>query len=155
MTGSPLRYVVDASVGVSLIIAGELSDRAYGLFAHLAADPPAQFYVPDLFYVECTNVLWKQLRWAGYPAAQARGDLKNLGSLALRRVSTAELMIGAFDIAAAQNITAYDACYAALSQRVKAPLVTADAKLARALSRAGYQVEWLGELDVPPLPAES
>ena len=155
MTGAPLRYVVDAGVGVSLVIAGELSDRAYALFAHLAADPPAQFYVPDLFYIECTNVLWKQLRWGGYPAAQARGDLKNLGSLALRRVSTAELMTGAFDIAAAQKITAYDACYVALSQRVKAPLVTTDAKLARALARAGYPVEWLGELNIPPLTVES
>jgi len=150
--GLPLRYVVDAGVGVSLVITGQFSNQAQALFAHLTTNPPAQLYVPDLFYIECTNVLWKQLRWAGYPTLQARGDLKNISALALRNVSTAELMVGAFEIAAAHNISAYDACYVALSQQVRAPLITADAKLVRTLAQTHYKVEWLGALNIPPLP---
>jgi hypothetical protein len=38
----------------------------------LAAGPPARFFVPDLFYVECANSLWKYVRRHGYPAETAR-----------------------------------------------------------------------------------
>jgi hypothetical protein len=32
----------------------------------LAQDPPASFFVPDLFYIECTNILWKYVRHFGF-----------------------------------------------------------------------------------------
>ena len=59
MTQSPLCYVVDASVGIKLFVEEEFSEQAHALFSCLAADPPAELYVPDLFYIECTNILLK------------------------------------------------------------------------------------------------
>jgi predicted nucleic acid-binding protein len=151
----PLRCVVDASVGIKLFLAEALSERADALFLHLAADPPAQIFVPDLFYIECANILWKHTRRSGFPVDKARKALADLGALALRRLPTAELMTGALDVAVQEAITAYDACYVALARRLSAPMVTADEKLARALGKASYDVHWLGEFPIPPVPASS
>ncbi len=151
MSDAPVRCVIDASVGVKLFIGGDLSDKADALLAHLTADPPAQFFVPDLFYVECANVLWKHIRWADYSVERARDDLKSLSALALQCVSNADLLTETIKIAAEENISAYDACYVALAQREKIPLVTADEKLARALAKSKYDAQWLGKFNIPPL----
>jgi predicted nucleic acid-binding protein len=147
-----IACVVDASVGIKLFLAEELSDRADALFAHLAADPPGQFSVPDLFYIECANILWKHTRRSGYPTEKARKALTDLGQLALKRYPTADLAAQALDIAVDKSITAYDACYVALGLTLSVPFVTADERLARGLSEAKYQVHWLGDFSIPTVP---
>ena len=72
-----------------------------------------------------------------------------LKALALQRVAIPELVNEALDIAIAQSISAYDACYVELSNRLKVPLVTADSKLIRALEGKTYQV--LSLTTFPPL----
>lgn len=64
--------VVDASIGIKLFLREPLSDATHILFTYLAEDPPARLFVPDLFFVECTNILWKYARRFGYPAANAK-----------------------------------------------------------------------------------
>jgi predicted nucleic acid-binding protein len=146
----PLRLVIDASVGVKLFLREALSDRAEALFAHLASDPPAQLYVPDLFFVECANILWKYVRRFGYPIDHASQDVLDLQRLKLRSVSTAELVTDALHIGLEHSLTAYDASYVALAQRLRVPLITADERLAQALHGTPYDVHWLGDYSVPP-----
>ncbi len=153
MSDGRLRCVVDASVGIKVFVVEPLSDRADALFAHLAANPAAQFYVPDLFFVECANILWKYVRRYGYNAGDALRDSSNLVNLALHSISTADLMPRALELALAHDITAYDACYAALAERLDLPLVTADQALVRKLAAAPPVVRWLGDYFVPPPPA--
>lgn len=155
MTTAPLRCVVDASVGIKLFLAEALSDRADALFLHLAADPPAQIFVPDSFYIECANILWKHMRRSGYPSDQARKALGDLSALALRSVPTVELMKDALEVGVQETITAYDACYVALARRLGVSAVTADEKLARALAGVSYDVHWLGDFPIPSLPSGS
>jgi predicted nucleic acid-binding protein len=152
MTAARLECVVDASVGIKLFIEEPFSDKADTLFAHLAADPPALLVVPDLFYIECVNILWKHVRRFGYPATAAQKDLVSLGKLSLHSTSTASLMADALRLAVAQGITAYDACYVALAQQFGVPCVTADEKLVRLLASASYNVRWLGDFVIPPIP---
>lgn len=140
-----LDCVVDASVGIKLFLVESLSDRADVLFAHLAKEPPAQFYVPDLFFVECTNILWKYVQRHGYPAQSAEQDVADLLRLPLQPVSARELVRDALAIAVAHKITAYDATYVALSRRLSLPLVTADESLVRRLAGGPMDVRWLGE----------
>jgi predicted nucleic acid-binding protein len=147
--------VVDASVGIKLFLAEDLSDRADALFAHLAADPPGQFSVPDLFYIECANILWKHTRRSAYPTDKARKALTDLNGLALKHFPTADLAAQALDLAVQKAITAYDACYVALALRLAVPFVTADEKLARALSSTKYQVRWLGDFPIPTVPPQA
>ena len=131
--------IVDASVGIKLFLAEDGSDEAHHLFAELAAEPPSRFYVPDLFFVECGNILWKYVRHFGYPADNARQDVADLQALKLQTVSTADLLTPAFELAIQYDLTAYDACYAALAQQLSLPLITADAPLLRKLAGSGIE----------------
>ena len=142
MTGD---CVVDASVGIKLFLAEEDSDAADALFAQLAQLPPARFYVPDLFYSECANILWKYVRRFGYPAGNARQDVADLLALRLQTVSTADVLAPALALALQYDITAYDACYAALAQQLDLPLITADSPLRRKLAGSGIAIHILGE----------
>ena len=152
MTTTRLECVVDASVGIKLFVNEPLSDKVDALFAHLAADPPALLAVPDLFYIECANILWKHVRRFDYSATAAQKDLADLGKLSLHSISTSSLMAGALTIAIAHGVTAYDACYIALAQQLGTPCVTADEKLASLLAPTSYNVRWLGDFDIPSLP---
>jgi predicted nucleic acid-binding protein len=145
--------VVDASVGIKLVIEEDLTDKAEALFLFLAADPPARFYVPDLFYIECGNILWKQVRRFGYPLDQAREALAELHALALRSTPTKELLLNSLEVAAEHGVTAYDASYVALAEGLAVPLVTADEKLVRTLAETPHQVHWLGDFPTPPVSA--
>ena len=140
-----LDCVVDASVGIKLFLVEPLADRADTLFASLTATPPGRLYVPDLFYVECTNVLWKYVRRFGYSPEVARQDVADLVRLPLQVASTADLAEAALALALEYGATAYDAAYAALAQELSLPLVTADEALVRRLDGTGLDARWLGE----------
>jgi predicted nucleic acid-binding protein len=144
MSVAPGACVVDASVGIKLFLDEPLWNQAHTLFAGLTADPPASLHVPDLFYIECTNILWKYVRRGDCPAEIALANLADLGELLLHATATADLMEDALALAVEYNITAYDACYAALAQRLNLPLVTADAVLCKTIPWA----VWLGDIDI-------
>jgi len=137
--------VVDASVGIKLFVDEELSDRAAELFEGLAWEPPLHLYVPDLFYLECGNILWKYVRRFDYPTAQARESLSSLGALALQRLSDSLLVEESLDLALARGISVYDASYVTLAQHLDVPFVTADERLVRKLEGSGIEIRWLGE----------
>ena len=145
MTQSPMRYVVDASVGIKLFVEEEFSEQAHALFSHLVADPSAELYIPDLFYIECTNILLKYTRRFGRSHEDSQADLADLGRLALRITSTADLMERSLSLAKKLDLSAYEACYAVLAQQLEIPLVTADPPLAGKLNSAVF----LGDLDIP------
>ncbi|MGB7440854.1 MAG: type II toxin-antitoxin system VapC family toxin [Coleofasciculaceae cyanobacterium] len=75
-----------------------------------------------------------------------------MSALSLQRTSTAELMIDALRIGLAHEISAYDACYVALSQRLVVPMLTADQKLVRKLANTSYMVCYLEDFAIPELP---
>jgi predicted nucleic acid-binding protein len=138
--------VIDASVGIKLFVEEEYSDRADWLFGRLATSPPARFYVPDLFYAECANILWKYTCRFDYPVKNAQQDVKDLRALALRTVSTADLIEPALNLALTYNLTAYDASYAALAQLLNLPLVTAYEPFQRNLGGSNIAVQLLADL---------
>ena len=137
-------YVVDASVGIKLFVEEELSDAAHALFALLKHERPVRLVVPDLFYIECTNILWKYHQRFGLSRADAEVAVDQLGQLLLHSTPTAALTADALSLAITHGITAYDAAYIALAQRLAIPLVTADAALMRKLAGAPFDLRWLG-----------
>jgi predicted nucleic acid-binding protein len=146
-TGYPASFdcVVDASVGIKLFVIEPLSERVDALFAHLADDLPGRFYVPDLFFVECTNILWKYVQRFGYPADAARQDVADLTRLPLQVVPTAALAEAALELSIQHGSTAYDSAYIALARHLSLPLVTADEALARRYENTGLDVRFLGD----------
>ncbi len=130
------RFVVDASVGIKLFVNEPDSQKAFGLFARLTESPPVELFVPDLFFIECTNILLKYSRRFGRSLKQSQADLDDLGALALKSVSTADLMKESLKLASKTNLTAYDACYAVLAKQLNIPLVTADEPVAKSVKWA-------------------
>ncbi|NES94432.1 MAG: type II toxin-antitoxin system VapC family toxin [Desertifilum sp. SIO1I2] len=155
---TPLRCVIDASVGIKRFIPDPLTPKVYQLFAHLAI-PQTEFFIPDLFYIETANIFWKYVRAGLYAAADVPADLATLKTFPVQVVSMAELMEEAVNIAIAKRcckqiacgISAYDASYVALSQRVSAPVLTLDRRLVNALAIASYDVRLFMDFSVPPL----
>ncbi len=134
------RYVIDASTAIKLFLEDPLSDRANDLFNLLTTELPVEFYVPDLFFIECTNMLWKYVRWGGLNLEVAQEDLVDLASLGLHVTATADLMAASLELAVRHSISAYDACYLALATHYNATLITADEKLAKVMP----EIVWLG-----------
>jgi predicted nucleic acid-binding protein len=135
--------VVDASVGIKLFLVEAYSERARALFAHLADPLPAQFFVPDLFFVECTNILWKYVRRFGYPPQSAQPDVADLVCVPVQAVPTGALVESALKLALDHGLTAYDASYVALAVRLALPLVTADERLIQSLEGVRLDVRSL------------
>lgn len=118
--------VVDASV-----LANALADDGTdGLAARRHLTGAGDLVAPDLIDVETTAVLRK--RWiAGDLSDQRFSDaIDDLEELELTRYPALPLMRRAFELRA--NVTAYDAAYVALAERLGCALVTADRRLAAA-----------------------
>lgn len=147
--------VVDTNIVLKLYFEQDGSGKARALFALLDSDGDALFYVPDLFYAECTNAFWNYARLGTYTAKEAREDLAELLALRLRVVPTADLSAQALDLALKYRVSGYDACYVALANRVHAPLITADEKLVRSLAGTEYPVHSLATFDIPPSAPEA
>jgi len=148
---TPLRCVIDASVGIKQFVPDPLSSKVDQLFAHLTI-AQTEFFIPDLFFIETANILWKYVRAGLYSVADIPADLASLKSLSLQVVSNAELMEEAVNIAVAYGISAYDASYVALAHRVSAPLLTLDKRLVNTLATAPYDVRLFTNFSIPSLP---
>lgn len=146
----PLRCVLDTSVSIKQFIDDPLTPKVNQLLDHVNL-PQTEIFIPDLFYIESTSVLWKYVRAGLYSTVEVQTDLANLKALPLKVVSTAVLMESAFEIAVSAAISAYDASYVALSERVKAPLLTLDRKLIKAIAATSYNVIYFADFSVPDL----
>lgn len=138
--------VIDASVGIKLFLIEEGTAQANQLFQLLSREISPRFFVPDLFYIECANILWKYVSRFAYPLQKAQQDLKDLLDLAIYNISTVDLVVDALGLASTANITAYDACYAVLAENLDAVLVTADAEMIRKLAQSNTKTKYLMDL---------
>lgn len=150
MTGS-FKCVVDASVGIKKFIIEPLTPKVDQLFAHFD-DSNACLYVPDLFYVECTNILWKYIRSGLYDSEEAQANLADLKLLRFSPTPTADIFQEALPLSVAHGISAYDACYVVLSQQNRVPLLTQDQRLVNALGDTDFDVQLFSDFLVPPVP---
>ncbi len=154
MMDVPIHCVVDASVAIKLFVDEEYSVRCHALFAHLGANPDTRFFVPPLFYPECANILWKYARRNECTKSYAEESLARLTALAINRLDTAVLTADALTIALANDISVYDACYVAAARQCRAPLLTADERLAGTIAGTEAAVLVIGAVDIPPCAVE-
>ncbi len=115
--------VVDASVLASALA----DDGPDGTSARNRLTNADELIAPDLIDVETTAVLRK--RWiAGDLSDQRFSDaISDLEDLELTRHPTLPLMRRAFELRS--NVTAHDAAYVALGERLGCSLLTADQRL--------------------------
>ncbi|MFY9951582.1 MAG: type II toxin-antitoxin system VapC family toxin [Candidatus Sulfotelmatobacter sp.] len=138
-------FVLDASVAVKWVIpsANEaLSAQSLRLLRRYVAGE-IDFVVPDIFWAEIGNVLWKgarQQRWSRTLAEGAASGMKDRDFLT---ISTQILLPAALKIALLYDRSVYDAMYVAAAIQFKIEMITADERLANALA-ASLPVKWLG-----------
>ena len=140
-------YVIDASVAAKWILpaGGETLTREALDLLKRYANGELRFVVPDLFWAELANIVWKAVRHGRLRAASAESALHAIRDRNFPTVSSYILLVEAFAIATAFDRAMYDALYVALAVTSKSQLVTADERLANALA-AHLPVKWLGAL---------
>ncbi|MHB8655031.1 MAG: type II toxin-antitoxin system VapC family toxin [Terriglobia bacterium] len=137
--------MIDASVAAKWFLPGAdepLADEATH-FLRRYSRGEIRFIVPDLFWAELGNIMWKAVRQGRWSKAAANHALAEMKDRNLPTVPTVALLDQAFAIATSFDRTLYDSLYVALAIASKAELVTADLKLANSLA-AHLPVKWLG-----------
>lgn len=140
-------FVIDASVAAKWFLPAEgesLTQEALGLLRRYVRGE-ARFVVPDLFWAEFGNILWKAVRRGRWMRATAEAAIRAMKGRKLPTISSEMLLEEAFIIAAAFDRTVYDGLYVALAIHSKGQLITADERLANALA-AHFPVKWLGSV---------
>lgn len=140
-----ITLILDASVAVkwALPAANEpLTDESLRLFQRYR-DGEVDFVVPDIFWVELGNVLWKGARRGRWSRGDAENAAADFEARRFTTVSSIALLSDALRIAFAYDRSLYDCLYAALAVQAGADLITADERLANALA-ARLPVKWLG-----------
>lgn len=139
------RYVLDASVAVKWFLPAQeeaLTTEALELYAlHNAGS--IEFIVPDLFWIEFAQVIWKAVRRKRWQPHEAREALDGMLASDLESFAGLELIDHAFTIASTQNCAIYDSIYVALAEQAACDMITADEKLVNALGLK-FPVRWLG-----------
>lgn len=141
--------VLDASVAVKWMIPSAipstnetLAAESLQLLKHYA-EGEVNFIVPDVFWAEIGNVMWKgarQRRWTQDLAESAASAMRDRDFFT---VSSQTLLPEALKIALVHDRSVYDCLYVALAIQFKIQMVTADERLANALA-ARLPVKWLG-----------
>lgn len=137
-----MKLVVDNSVAMRWLFAdGSEADRQYANEVAALVET-AEVHVPALFVTEAANVISRALK-AGVITAQesqSRFDLLNAMQANIDPIesthSTMTLAIQAFEL----GLSAYDASYLLLAQKLGCPLATLDKDLRRAAKNCGVEI---------------
>jgi predicted nucleic acid-binding protein len=117
--------VLDASVAVRALLSAGEEDGALRERVH-----DASCHAPHLIDAEVGSVLRRRVAAGSIEADSAVAALGALSSLVTDRYPHTSIAVPAWQLR--HNLAYYDALYAALAARLGYPLLTADARLARA-----------------------
>ena len=136
---------MDASVAVKWMMPSTrepLREEAVHL-AKMRSAGQLDFIVPDFFWIELGNVLWKAVRSSRVSAQEFEAAQQLLQTSDIRSFPSRQLLPSALLIALEFNRTVYDSLYVALAKDASVQLITADEKLVNAVG-SRLPVVWLG-----------
>jgi predicted nucleic acid-binding protein len=138
-------FVVDVSVAAKWVLPRKdepLAAEASELLArHINGE--IRLFVPDLFWPELGNVLWKAIGRGRIAASEAHGAINVVRDHSLGSLVSSDLLADALELAVAFNRTVYDSLYVVAAVASGSTLVTADERLVNALG-GRFPVRWLG-----------
>ena len=138
-------YIVDASVLIQAYVQEPDTARIQTLIARLGEYEPDIIHVPEFCLLECTNILWKHVRFHNMLVATAQEAIEAMGALPLHVHPVIELLPRALSIGLEQRIAIYDSLYIALAEMLDHPLITADARQSDAAQSAGVSLKPLDD----------
>lgn len=141
-----MKLVVDNSVAMRWLFAdGSKADRQYANEVAALVET-SEVHMPALFVIEAANVISRALKTGVITAqeSQSRFDLLNAMQANIDPIesthSTMSLAIQAFEL----GLSAYDASYLLLAQKLGCPLATLDKDLRRAAKNCGVEIAGVG-----------
>ena len=142
-----IAYVLDASVAAKWVLPGRdepVAVEAIGILDRFTAGK-IRLSVPDLFWPEVGNILWKSVRLGRIPEKSVGEAVDWFQDLKLPTSSTTLLIPDALRIAIRFECTVYDSVYLALALSSGRPFLTADERLVRCVG-AHLPIRWLGSV---------
>lgn len=145
---SPQVLVVDASAALKLVLPEPGSEVVVERL-EAEVDAGTDLVVPELFWVEVANTLWKRTRYRDatqrISVADARMGFAELQVAAFRSEPVRPLSGWALEISLDLGVAVYDSLYLALAERHDARWITTDAVAAARLtgSKWGSRIELL------------
>ena len=126
--------VVDASVAVEVVLATRAGSRILARILEYESG----LFAPELLDVEVVQIVRRYQRLGELSTEHGQRAINDLLDLPVERYSHRPLLVRMWELRT--NLTAYDASYVALAEALDAPLVTRDARLARAPHRARIEL---------------
>jgi predicted nucleic acid-binding protein len=139
--------VLDASVALGLVLSEPWHARAEHIMDSLAAGS-SRVVAPWLFDLECASGLVKAVRRRRLDEERALDYLLDLLDLPIERLGVSGIEVEALLLALEYGISTYDAVYVALAAEECLPLVTADARLVRALAGTPHVALHLDDVEL-------
>lgn len=133
------HYVVDASVVVQLLITDTNSSETEVLFD--SVDDGNKLIVPEFGLLECTNVLWKHVRFQNLQQTDAESLVEDLMQLDIVVTPATGLMSRALEVGLKHQLAIYDSIYIALAEKLSYPLITIDQKQSKAAQAEGITLK--------------
>ncbi|MCT7956012.1 type II toxin-antitoxin system VapC family toxin [Laspinema palackyanum] len=138
------QFVVDANVAIKWIIPEIHSEAALRLL-----NLDSILLIPDFFFPEIGNILWKRVRRGETTLENVLEDLDALMGLPLQVHPSFPLMSEALEIAVRIQQAVYDCVYLALAVRKECQMVTADKRFFNALQNDFLAAHLLWVEDLP------
>lgn len=129
-----MRFVVDCSVSVAWYVEDESNFYTERALSRLMKEGAV---VPHLWLTEFVNAILVVERKRRVTAARRRAILGQAARLPVVVDQNHARLDSLGELASAQGLTAYDATYLDLADRLRLPLATQDKDLRRAAARAG------------------
>ncbi|HEY2044689.1 MAG TPA: type II toxin-antitoxin system VapC family toxin [Jatrophihabitans sp.] len=132
-----MSFVVDPSVTMAWCFEDEATGDTDAVLDRLRGE---EAIVPGLWQLEVANVLLVAERRKRITEAQASRFLGLLAELPIRIDGSASEMVGIVAAGRRHTLTAYDATYLVLAERLAVPLATLDDRLKTASRNAGVDL---------------
>ena len=140
-----MRLVIDASVAAKWFLPDEPFSATALELLRGATEGATEFIVPDLFFSECGNILWKAARRQRLSAEETLAAIRVIRDLQTLTVPAGALLEKTLQIARSYDRSFYDSLYIAVAVQEHTHFVTADERLAIAME-AHLPVKWIGSL---------
>jgi predicted nucleic acid-binding protein len=138
------KFVVDANVAIKWVIPEIHTELALSLLDN----QENLLLVPDFFFPEIGNILWKRVRRGEMNITQAQLSLDTLKSVDIKVFPSEPLINSALDIAYRINQAVYDCVYLTLAINHQCLMVTADKRFVNSIQNdvVSFYVCWIENL---------
>lgn len=126
-----VKWVIDANVAIKWVLPEIDSDIALSILD----DDQAVLLVPDFFFSEVTNILWKSIQKQGLSLEKARMSLEVIKQVDFKVFNSYDLAIQALELSVQVKQAVYDCIYLALAINNNCQMITADERFINAVQQ--------------------